>query len=86
MTADKINSGTPSAQDLARDLAKEERAFIHDLATPLATLNLVLESMIEAGNLPPDSVPERLQQLQRLVGKINTLLRARREILLQRSV
>ncbi|MCM2322127.1 MAG: hypothetical protein NDJ90_02585 [Oligoflexia bacterium] len=64
-----------------RDLSKEERAFIHDLATPLATINLVIETLLETEGQDQ----ERLKQLQRLVIKINTLLRTRRDILLQRS-
>lgn len=71
----------------AAALAKDERKFLHDLASPLATLNLLLETTIakvEAAGIPPDLI-ERIKKSRNQVEKLNTLLRDRRETLLKRS-
>lgn len=77
-----------SAADLLK-LVKHERTFIHDLATPLATMNLVLESVIETLQETPGSIDpaelERLKGVLNQLGKMNTLLRNRRELLVART-
>lgn len=73
--------------ELVSTLAKEERKFLHDVASPLATLNLLLETAVnkaQSGGIPADFI-ERLKKAQNQIERINSLVRDRREILIHRS-
>ena len=66
----------------------EERQFLHAMATPLATMSLLIESIIENAEAQPNpnsNEVARLQQLHQLLQRVNNLLRDRRSMLIARS-
>ena len=55
-----------------------ERAFLHALSTPLSTLGLMIESLIEsAGPLPQEQL-EALRKYVCISGRIHGMIRERR--------
>lgn len=67
-------------------LSAEERAFLHDLATPLATMTLILDVLGESTQAKLNETElQKLQQLKKLVERLSTSLRARRELIMQRN-
>lgn len=64
----------------------DERKFLHDIASPLTTIQLNLDNailMIEDGK--PEELPESLQLLKRCLDqtrRASAMLQARREILI----
>lgn len=67
---------------------KEERAFIHSLATPLGTAMLLTESLLDdfENSLPSNKeIQKRLKDICECLEKLNTLMVARRKILIERE-
>lgn len=57
-----------------------ERKFLHDLATPMGALYIVLHSLVEDARDVPDSpYLERLERCYKLSKRLNELLVERRE-------
>lgn len=66
------------------DLIRDERDFLHTIATPLATLHLLIENMIETSTLSAQDLAT-VKKLLTIVGKVSDGVRGRREILIQRA-
>ncbi len=68
--------------------AKEERAFLHDLASPLSTLLFLLDIIMadikkKSGETAPEL--EKIKQSLELVDRIKKLLEQRRETVINRT-
>lgn len=61
-------------------MKNSEQEFLHDLASPLAGIELILETVInDISPLEDSSVQERLQEVLRGVDRIRHLLDDRRQ-------
>lgn len=58
----------------------EERAFLHSISTPISTLGLLAESLIESAHTRPSNTAEAetLAKMQSLVTQIFGLIQERR--------
>lgn len=67
----------------------EERAFLHDLATPLGTAMLLADSILEdvkaRSNVDPDDL-FRLENIFQSLEKLDCLIKDRRQTLITRGV
>ena len=74
-------------QNEIKKFVKEERAFLHDIATPVGTVTLLVdmltERLHELGNL--DDEVKQLNVLQKSIERLNILIQDRRKILIERS-
>lgn len=61
-------------------MINEERKFLHDIASPLGALYIVLHSMLEDAREEPNSAYlERLEKCYKLSKQLNEHLNNRRE-------
>jgi hypothetical protein len=67
----------------------EERAFLHDLATPLGTAMLLADSLLEDVKNRPSVDPDdlfRLENIFQSLEKLDCLIKDRRQNLIARGV
>lgn len=67
----------------------DERGFLHDLASPLGTAMLLVDSLLEdlqeRASIDPDDVM-RTVEIHQALERLSNLLKNRREILIARGV
>ena len=69
-------------------LTKEERAFLHDIATPLSALTLSVDLVIgymDGKPVPLDKMKVKLEKAKTIIAKISEQLAARRNHIIERS-
>ena len=73
--------------DELKKLKQEERAFLHDIATPIGTsaliVDLLTERMKELGNR--DEELAQLDILQKSLERLTVLIRDRRQVVIKMS-
>ncbi|HLE01621.1 MAG: hypothetical protein A2428_13790 [Bdellovibrionales bacterium RIFOXYC1_FULL_54_43] len=64
-----------------------ERAFIHAVSNPLSTVHFILDGTLESLRLDPNSkaLASQLEEMKKALDQAISLLRARREELIQAS-
>jgi hypothetical protein len=75
--------------DFMTELEKTERKFLHDLASPLGTLILLLESLVDSEGVGSPGVPKDLVQKKQLLMlglRMKKMIEERRAILIQSGV
>lgn len=68
-------------------MTREERAFLHEIASPLGSAVLMLDIVIESARSRPESEKtlKELKMTQKALERMKELLQSRREILIQRG-
>ena len=75
--------------DNKSEICNDERAFLHDLGTPLGSATLLTDSLLEDFRLRAGSDPDDLMRLTSLcqaLQQITELIKIRRNVLISRGV
>lgn len=75
-------------QDEIQALCKEERVFLHDIATPVGTVTFLVDAVLDMLKEHNDRSAEEIEQLelaQKALEQMSDLMRKRRSILIERG-